>query len=159
MEEPSDIQKLLRLKRYERPAPGHTESFLREFQRRQRNELLRRPLWKLALERFQVFLRECGLGNLAYAGATAGLLVFAAGTMVELSHQRQSVAVTAPAAAEAMAAKQLISAAHLALDTRAEPFLLSPGPDAFEVSTVADVSRPRYVIDARPASYEPPASF
>lgn len=156
MEEPSEIQKLLRLKRYERPVEGGADEFLREFHRRQRNDLLQRPLWKLGLERLQVYLRECGLGNLAYAGATAGLLVFAAATMLKLSNESPAV-VSAHTAVETLAAAS--SGAHLALDQRMEPFLLSPGPDALQVNTGADASRPRYVIDARPASYEPPASF
>ena len=39
------VSKLLRLKRYEQPPPGYFDDFLREFQRRQRAEALRRPAW------------------------------------------------------------------------------------------------------------------
>jgi len=42
---------LLRLKRLEQPPPGYYEAFLKEFQQRQRAELLRRPLWSILLER------------------------------------------------------------------------------------------------------------
>jgi len=44
----SEIARLLRLKRYEQPPPGYFENFLHEFHRRQRDELLRQPLWRFA---------------------------------------------------------------------------------------------------------------
>src|ERR1700754_745127 len=40
----TDIQKLLKLKRYEAPPSGFHENFLKEFRRRQRVDLLRRTL-------------------------------------------------------------------------------------------------------------------
>jgi hypothetical protein len=39
-----EIGRLLRLKRYEQPPPRYFENFLREFHRRQRDELLRRSI-------------------------------------------------------------------------------------------------------------------
>ena len=47
----NEIARLLRLKRYEQPPPGYFENFLHEFHRRQRDELLRQPLWRICLER------------------------------------------------------------------------------------------------------------
>jgi len=44
-----EIARLLRLKRYEQPPPGYFENFLHEFHRRQRDELLRQPLWRICL--------------------------------------------------------------------------------------------------------------
>jgi hypothetical protein len=40
-----DIAQLLRLKRYEQPPASYYETFLSEFRRRQRDELLRQPVW------------------------------------------------------------------------------------------------------------------
>ena len=48
-----DLQRLLRLKRHETPPPAYFEDFMAEFHRRQREELLRRPLWRLALDRLE----------------------------------------------------------------------------------------------------------
>lgn len=154
MEEPSDIQKLLRLKRYEQPPAGHTEQFLHEFQRRQRSELLQRSSWKIGLERLQVYLRECGIGNLAYAGATAGLLVFAASTALKLVDKPNVAVRPAPKAVQVAQ----VEPSHLALDSRTNVIFLSP-VEAVRSQATTEASRPRYVIDARPASYEPPASF
>src|SRR4029450_13703247 len=47
----NEIARLLRLKRYEQPPPGYFENFLHEFHRRQRDEMLRQPLWRICLER------------------------------------------------------------------------------------------------------------
>jgi hypothetical protein len=50
-----EIARLLRLKRYEQPPPAYFEDFLHEFRRRQRDELLRQPLWRICLERAHGF--------------------------------------------------------------------------------------------------------
>jgi hypothetical protein len=49
------IARLLRLKRYEQPPPDYFENFLHEFRRRQRDELLRQPSWRIWFERAQEF--------------------------------------------------------------------------------------------------------
>ena len=62
---------LLRLKRYEQPPPGYLENFLHEFRRRQRDELVRQPLWRICFERAEAFALLIGIfapkkGNLSY---------------------------------------------------------------------------------------------
>lgn len=85
MKEPRDedfssLQVLLRLKRYETPPADSVEDFLLEFHRRQRAELLRRPLWRIALDRLESFFEVPTLATprLAYAGACAVALSLAA---------------------------------------------------------------------------------
>ena len=61
----NEIARLLRLKRYEQPPPGYFENFLHEFHRRQRNELLRQPLWRICWERAQDFMFRLDVRSLA----------------------------------------------------------------------------------------------
>src|ERR1700759_979026 len=74
-----DISTLLRLKRHEQPPPGYFDNFLHEFHRRQRDELLRQPLWRICLERAHDFMFKLNVPSLAsYPAAVTALLVFAA---------------------------------------------------------------------------------
>jgi hypothetical protein len=50
-----EIARLLRLKRCEQPPASYYENFLSEFRRRQRDELLRQPVWRLCFERAHGF--------------------------------------------------------------------------------------------------------
>src|SRR6266508_199280 len=74
----SEIARLLRLKRYEQPPPGYFENFLHEFHRRQRDELLRQPVWRIALQRTQDFLFRLNIPGLASYPALATALVICA---------------------------------------------------------------------------------
>jgi hypothetical protein len=70
------LSALLRtVKRYEQPPPGYQDQLLRDVHRRQRAELLRMPLWKIALERFQTLFGEHSMGPMTYGTAMAGLVV------------------------------------------------------------------------------------
>ena len=62
------IAHLLRLKRYEQPPPGYFENFLHEFRRRQRDELVRQPLWRVCFERAEAFALLINIRSLAPAG-------------------------------------------------------------------------------------------
>src|SRR2546430_17055272 len=75
----NEIGRLLRLKKYEQPPPGYFENFLHEFHRRQRDELLRQPLWKIALGRAQDFMMSLNVARLAsYQLAATTVLLCAA---------------------------------------------------------------------------------
>jgi len=70
----NEIGKLLRLKRYEQPQPGYFENFLHEFHRRQRDELLREPLWRILLGRTQDFIFRFDVRSLtSYPAAVAAV--------------------------------------------------------------------------------------
>src|SRR5207302_7315179 len=75
----NEIGRLLRLKKYEQPPPGYFENFLHEFHRRQRDELLRQPLWKIAVGRAQDFMMSLNVARLAsYPVAATAVLLCAA---------------------------------------------------------------------------------
>src|SRR5437763_897322 len=70
---------LLLLKRYEQPPPGYFDNFLHEFHRRQRDELLRQPLWRSCVDRARDFAFSFNLSTLtSYPVAVTAVLVCAA---------------------------------------------------------------------------------
>src|SRR6516162_2594683 len=75
------LSALLRIKRFEQPPPQYFDRLLQDIHRRQRTELLRRPLWKIAAERVQTFFSEHSMGHLSYAGALASVLIVGVGAI------------------------------------------------------------------------------
>ena len=83
-----EIARLLRLKRYEQPPPAYFENFLSEFRRRQRDELLRQPPWRICFERAQDFALQYNVRSLAsYAAAIAAVLVCGAVVSIRIYQQ------------------------------------------------------------------------
>jgi len=116
---------LLRLKRDEQPSPEYFDRLLLDVHRRQRADLLRSPLWKLAIERMQTFFSKHSMGHLSYAGAlTLALLAGVA-----------SISLTQPSKEISRGAKVATPQPKLAID------------------------QPRYIIDARPVSFQPSSSI
>lgn len=68
------LQALLRIKRYEQPPPGYFDDLLANIQKRQRAEMLRRPAWRLALERVKTFAESLRV-DWPYAASMAGILI------------------------------------------------------------------------------------
>lgn len=72
MKDSEDIQRLIRLKRYESPGDAYFETFLEEFKDRQRSELLHRSARSLLIERVSMWFDEMnGTKWLVPVGATA----------------------------------------------------------------------------------------
>ena len=76
------ISKLLKLKRYEQPAPGYFDDFLREFQSRQRSEIIHRSLWDIVSDRVALMIPSFEVPRLAYAVIAA--VAVAASTMIAI---------------------------------------------------------------------------
>ncbi len=73
MSDPDDLQRLIRLKRYETPGDGYYETFLENFKDRQRGEMLRASSRDLLLERVSMWWSESGGARYVPAGAMAAL--------------------------------------------------------------------------------------
>src|SRR5690348_7924219 len=113
----SEIARLLRLKRYEQPPPGYFENFLHEFHRRQRDELLRQPLWRICLERAHTFMLGLDVRSLtSYPAAVAAVLVCAAIISLKIYQQPETARV----------ALQSPPAISTPMDTQGELNLASP---------------------------------
>jgi hypothetical protein len=79
-----DIQRLLRLKRYEKPSEDFVEDFVHQFQQRQRQELLRHSARGLLWERVTTYFEGLFEPKWRWAGAMgvalfAGFMVFRPG--------------------------------------------------------------------------------
>ncbi|HKP05574.1 MAG TPA: hypothetical protein VJU77_19645 [Chthoniobacterales bacterium] len=151
-----EIGKLLRLKKYEQPPPGYFDNFLHEFHRRQRDELLREPLWRICLQRTQDFLFRLNLPGLtSYPAAVTAILVCAAVISLKLYQAPETVNVAAQNRAPAIATTLQDSAWSLSnpVSTRdLGPSLVRTVKDSSKTHRVA--APPRYVLDSTPVSYE-----
>ena len=70
----SEVQKLIRLKRYECPPEEAVDTFLEEFQRRQRSQALTGSSRKLLYERVVTFMS--GFGNARWVFAAGGTYAY-----------------------------------------------------------------------------------
>lgn len=158
----TELQKLLRLKRHEQPPEGYFEDFLTEFQRRQRAEMLREPIWRIALDRLGAFFTDYRPAQLSYGVATLCVIGMAGFALVgifsnspENQFSRPSLAaVTAAPEASPSAPPTMLSLAP----SRPDLEIASKGSGRVLPASLGN-ARPHYVMDARPASYEPPFNF
>ncbi len=163
MDEFDDIAKLLRLKKYEQPPPGYFENFIHEFHRRQRDELLRQPLWRIAMQRAHDFMLSLNVPALtSYPAAVTAMLVVAAVISLKVYQtptapnyaavtQDRHVAV-APVTADA----EWTLASPVATRAIATQPLRNSSARAHRANTA---SPPRYVLDSVPVSYESTLRF
>jgi hypothetical protein len=152
-----EIGKLLRLKKYEQPPPGYFDNFLHEFHRRQRDELLREPLWRIGLQRAQDFLFRLNVPGLSsYPAMATALVICAAVISLKVSQAPEGVNVASQDRTPAMATTTVPDSAwslSKPVTTRdLGPSLARTVKDSSKTHRVA--APPRYVLDSTPVSYE-----
>lgn len=175
----SDLQKLLRLKKYEAPPAEYFDGFLKDFHRRQRQEIVQLPLWRIAWDRVTASFVPGEVPRFAYATACAVVLfgaVLASKQMVSQPVVNDLAMAPAPAALSASRFESSPVSLPLRIRNqqvvRTQPnsqvvFLNETDFPSMRDSRNRDASRlasqqtraPRYVLDARPVSYEAPVSF
>ncbi len=166
----NEIGKLLRLKRFEQPPPGYFENFLHEFHRRQRDELLRQPLWSVLWQRLSDSLFRLNIPSLtSYPAAVAAALVCAAVLSLKVYQAPQSSNTAMADFAAPLSHESVID--QMPAERVVDNFTLSSplatrrlGPDLSRqmnesVYTHRAATPPRYVLDRLPVSYEPSFKF
>jgi len=156
----NEISRLLRLKRYEQPPPGYFEDFLHDFHRRQRDELLRQPLWRICLERAQNFMSQLDIRTLAsYPTAVAAVLVCAAVISLKVSQQPGTARVAIQSPPTLSAPVDSDAEWNLASPVAPQLFRMQPVRSFQESVQTHRAAPPRYVLDSVPVSYEPSFRF
>jgi hypothetical protein len=151
------IGKLLRLKKFEQPPPAYFDNFLHEFHRRQRDELLRQPLWRIGLQRAQDFMFRLNVPGLtSYPALATALVICAAVISLKVYQAPETENVVAQNRAPVIATTALQDSAwslSKPVTTRdLGPSLVRTVKDSSKTHRVA--APPRYVLDSTPVSYE-----
>jgi hypothetical protein len=162
-----ELQTLLRLKRYEQPPQGfenYGERFLKEYHRRQRWEASRKTGLAAVWERVSAWMEDITVPRYAYATALAvfGAVALGINGLQPSYSGSQSIAlvstpnalspVAVSSARPALALNSPLDLSDLEIESQ-----LNVGSQT-ATSANSDV-QPRYILEARPASYDASFSF
>lgn len=165
-----ELQSLLRLKRYERPSdPRYFESFLEEFRNRQRADYMRTPLRTMVIERIEGMVADFRIPRAAYGGALAAfaLVVFgiflmpgpdSTGGVSSPVSRVESVSGTLAGIDPSQRSGGVPGHSGMILDGTELPNTAEAGATYASYHGATEMT-PRYVLDSRPVSYDPPFRF
>ncbi|MEO6847987.1 MAG: hypothetical protein ABI443_10200 [Chthoniobacterales bacterium] len=151
MSEKLPVQKLLRLKRYEKPHDSYFERFVDDFRHHQRKELLRKSQSPLNhfLMRMSDSLAGFRVGALAYATILifAGAISFHFLSVSSSSTSSSAVAITSVAPSTAL------------VPNLSQPVTIPANGTYVPVSASSKFLPTQYVLEPRPVSHEHPFEF
>jgi hypothetical protein len=152
----TEITALLRLKRHEQPPPGYFEDFLHEFHRRQRDELLKQPLWRICLDRAHDFMLRLNVPALgSYPAAVTAALACAALISLKVYQTPVPERLSAHAGPALTAPTNATSELTLASPVAQRFFSTQPLRRLDQRARAHRAATPpRYVLDSVPVSYE-----
>ena len=150
---------IIRLKRYEQPPQEYFDKFLRDFNYRQRAELMKPSLSTLLIDRLYSFMAEFRVPAMAYAGATLIAIVTGVAILKQTPQPQSRVAQTAtltdaPRSFAASSSSSSYSQPPVTID-RVQPVSLRIDTP----STTSVAFPPTYLLQAPQASHESPLSF
>jgi len=158
-----ELQKLLRIKRFEQPPPGYFDGALIELHQRQREELLRRSATLIWWERFVSGLWNFRVPSHVYSAAFGAfvLVVTIVGSglwapykdATDLSANR---AVLSGHEAQGVAANRLSLGGNLDWSKFHQT---ASSPKVVPVIGPSQAALPRYILDGRPLTYKASFSF
>jgi len=157
------LQKLLRIKRFEQPPPGYFDRALIELHQRQREELLRRSATLIWWERFVSGLGNFRIPSYAY-GAAFGVFVVVA-TIVGSglwAPYKDATGLSANRAVLSGPEVEGVEANRLALSGNLDWSKFhhtASSPKVVPVIGPSQTALPRYVLDGRPLTYKASFSF
>ena len=146
------LQALLRLKRYEQPPPGYFDNLLSNIHQRQREEMLRRPAWRLAIERVKTFFQSLPV-DWRYAGTMAGILLTGIG-LIQIAMPRQKMVKTVAGTPASVTTTTVQYQPAITLDNQGQK-LLPPLQRIVVPTRPGTQPPPQFVGGSLPASYEP----
>ena len=150
-----ELQKLLRIKRFEQPPPGYFDRALIGLHQRQREELLRRSATLIWWERFVSGLGNFRVPSYAY-GAMFGVFVVVVtivGSGLWAPYKDARAVLSGP---------EVVEANRLALSGKLDWSKFhhtTSSPKVVPVIGPSQTALPRFVLDGRPLSYKASFSF
>ena len=145
----TQLQALLRLKRHEQPPAGYYEGLLDRVHRRQREEMLRRPAWQIALERIRAFFAPLNM-DWRQAGAMAAILVVGI-FAIRVAIPERPADLPHVASVSNPGNSQAIAPTNITLGPSGEQRVVDLQPRHIQREPGAPV---RFIIDTQPVSYE-----